>query len=220
MQSQDADARSITTSIGSTGSSENPNSSRFRNLKSSTERRAAINQQLESATTAAKKWGLNVLSRQSESWKNRSSAAVASAATGQPYGRGQPLPQMGQPPPQSPELKTPSTTTSNSSKRWSVPAPPLPPRTTHDGGSDATPPPLPPRTREEVVATILEGNDVAIDVEPSTAQKDGVVCAPQAQSHSMTGKADNSAPFSHSAQHDEAKDLLIEEDNVTATDLE
>lgn len=153
MQGQDSDARSITTSTDSFSSSDNPNSTRLRSLKSSTERRAIINQQLESATAAAKKWGLNVLNRQSESWKNRSSAAVASATTGQPYGRGQPLPQMGQPPLPNPEPKTSPTTSLASSMKWSVPAPPLPPRTNDVAKSDTSPPPLPPRTRDEAMTS-------------------------------------------------------------------
>jgi len=174
MQGQDADARSITTSTDSIGSSDNPNPTRLRNLRSSTERRAQINQQLESATAAAKKWGLNVLNRQSESWKNRSSAAVASATTGQPYGRGQPLPQMGQPPLQSSEPKAASTTSLANSKKWSAPAPPLPPRTNDVAESDTAAPPLPPRTRGEASASeasTQEGTELSTTINPTASEQ-------------------------------------------------
>ena len=135
----DADARSISTSIDSNDSAETSSSARLRSLKPSTERRAAINNQLETA----KKWGLNVLSRQTESWKSRQSAAAIAASTGEPYGRGHPLPPPGQPLPQ-PESSAWTATALNSLKRRSIP-PPLPPRVDGISTDDIPPPPLPPR---------------------------------------------------------------------------
>jgi len=138
-QDLDADARSISTSIDSNDSADTASSARLRSLKPSTDRRAAINNQLETA----KKWGLNVLSRQTESWKNRQSAAAISASTGEPYGRGHPLPPPGQPLPQ-PESPAWTATALNSLKRRSIP-PPLPPRVDGVSLDDVPPPPLPPR---------------------------------------------------------------------------
>lgn len=105
------------------------------------ERKAVLNQSINSATAAAKKWGINVLNRQQE-WAAKK--AVPSSPTKEevrePYGRGQPLPPPGVPLPRPAQPGSWSAATLNALRRKPVVSPQLPPR---------TPPSLPPRTSEE-----------------------------------------------------------------------
>lgn len=113
----------LTAALAAKSSTEQPGESRDEHRAIlSTERKAAINQSVNSAAAAAKNWGLGVLQRQMEA-RSTPDKSPLSAKTmrnpAEPMGRGQPLPPPGQPLPK-PKPDTWSSMAMNSLRRKPV----------------------------------------------------------------------------------------------------